>query len=106
MSTPESPRREQSLFTREIVLAAIGSSFAKLDPRGLIRNPVIFIVELGSVIVTANFVIDAVRGDEGQEPLWFTGTIAIWVWLTVLFANLAEAMAAFFQKRAPRFTGK
>ena len=73
--------------------AAIGDSFLKLDPRTLIRNPVIFIVEVGSVIVTANFVIDAVRGNEGQEPLWFTGTIAIWLWLTVLFANLAEAMA-------------
>jgi K+-transporting ATPase ATPase B chain len=86
-------RTQQSLFTSEIVLAALRASFLKLDPRTLIRNPVIFIVEVASVIVTANFVIDALRGSEGQEPLWFTGTIAIWLWLTVLFANLAEAMA-------------
>jgi K+-transporting ATPase ATPase B chain len=93
VSTPATPRRQQSLFTRELVVAAVRDSFLKLDPRTLIRNPVIFIVEVASVIVTANFVIDAVRGDDGQQPLWFTGTIAIWLWLTVLFANLAEAMA-------------
>ena len=85
--------RSQSLFTREIVTNAIRDSFVKLDPRTLVRNPVIFIVELGSVIVSAIFVIDAVRGDPGQEPLWFTGTIAIWLWITVLLANFAEAMA-------------
>ena len=85
--------RSESLFTREIVFSAIVDSFRKLDPRTLVRNPVIFIVELGSVVVSAIFVIDAVRGDEGQEPLWFTGSIAIWLWLTVLFANFAEAMA-------------
>jgi K+-transporting ATPase ATPase B chain len=86
-------RGPQSLFTREIVLRAARDSFGKLDPRTLIRNPVIFIVELGALVVSVNFVIDAVRGDEGQEPLWFTGTIAIWLWLTALFANFAEAMA-------------
>jgi K+-transporting ATPase ATPase B chain len=85
--------RNESLFTREIVLGAVADSFRKLDPRGLVRNPVIFIVELGSVIVSAVFVVDAIRGDEGQQPLWFSGTIAIWLWLTVLFANFAEAMA-------------
>jgi K+-transporting ATPase ATPase B chain len=86
-------RRRESLFARDIVLGAIGDSFVKLDPRTLIRNPVIFIVELGSAIVTAIFVIDAVRRDPGQEPLWFSGAIAVWLWLTVLFANFAEAMA-------------
>jgi K+-transporting ATPase ATPase B chain len=86
-------RKAQSLFTREIVLHAIGDSFVKLNPVTLVRNPVIFIVWLGSILVTGNFIIDAVRGNEGQEPLWFTGTIAIWLWLTVLFANFAEAMA-------------
>jgi K+-transporting ATPase ATPase B chain len=85
--------RGDSLFTRGIVAGAILDSFRKLDPRTLVRNPVIFIVELGSIVVSAVFVIDALRGDEGQEPLWFSGTIAIWLWLTVLFANFAEAMA-------------
>ncbi len=53
----------------------------------------IFIVELGSIVVSVIFVIDAVRNDPGQEALWFTGSIAVWLWLTVLFANFAEAMA-------------
>ena len=85
--------RSESLFTREIAFGAVADSFRKLDPRTLVRNPVIFIVELGSIVVSAIFVIDAVRGDPGQEPLWFTGSIAVWLWLTVLFANFAEAMA-------------
>jgi K+-transporting ATPase ATPase B chain len=82
----------QSIFTREIVFAAIRGSFLKLDPRTLVRNPVIFIVEVGSVITTAIFLRDLFGGDD-QEPLWFTGTIAVWLWLTVLFANFAEAIA-------------
>jgi K+-transporting ATPase ATPase B chain len=80
------------LFTKEIVWAAIRDSFLKLDPRTLVRNPVIFIVELGSVVVTVIFLRDLFAGDD-QEPLWFTGTIAVWLWLTVLFANFAEAVA-------------
>ena len=84
--------RKHSIFSRDIVLGAISSSFLKLDPRTLFRNPVIFIVELGSVITTAIFVRDLVSSGE-SEPLWFTGTVASWLWLTVLFANFAEAIA-------------
>jgi K+-transporting ATPase ATPase B chain len=83
--------RRGDVFNRAILLGAIGDSFRKLDPRTLVRNPVIFIVELGSVVTTAIFVRDAF-GDEG-EALWFTGTIAVWLWLTVLLANLAEGIA-------------
>jgi K+-transporting ATPase ATPase B chain len=83
--------RRGDVFNRAILLGAIGDSFRKLDPRTLARNPVIFIVELGSVVTTAIFLRDAFQG-EGEE-LWFTGTIAIWLWLTVLLANLAEAIA-------------
>src|SRR6201981_1553512 len=50
-----------------------------------------FIVELGSVITTVIFFLEVARGDYGD--LWFVGTIAIWLWLTVLFANFAEAIA-------------
>ncbi len=50
-----------------------------------------FIVELGSVITTGIFVLDLARGHTGQ--LWFVGVIAVWLWLTVLFANFAEAIA-------------
>ena len=85
-------RASQSIFSRDIVAAAIGSSFLKLDPRTLIRNPVIFIVELGSVITTVIFFRDLFSNGD-HEPLWFTGTIAFWLWLTVLFANFAEAIA-------------
>jgi len=84
-------RTPTSLFTREIVLAAIRDSFPKLDPRQQVRNPVMFIVELGSVITTGIFFIDLVRGR--NHDLWFVGVIAFWLWLTVLFANFAEAIA-------------
>jgi K+-transporting ATPase ATPase B chain len=84
------PKRK--IFTRDIVLAAIRDSFLKLDPRTLVRNPVIFIVELGSVVTTAIFFRDLFSSGD-HEPLWFTGTISIWLWLTVLFANFAEAIA-------------
>jgi K+-transporting ATPase ATPase B chain len=86
-----SPRR-QNLFARDIVLVAIRDSFLKLDPRTLFRNPVIFIVELGSVIVTVIFFQNLFSSGQ-HEPLWFTGTVGIWLWLTVLFANFAEAIA-------------
>ncbi len=85
-------RPTTAIFSREIVLAAIGASFGKLDPRTLFRNPVIFIVEVGSVITTAIFFRD-LFGSGDHEPLWFTGTVALWLWLTVLFANFAEAIA-------------
>jgi K+-transporting ATPase ATPase B chain len=84
-------RKSASLFSRELVLAAIGDSFPKLDPRSQFRNPVMFIVELGSVITTVIFVLDLARGDTSE--LWFVGVISIWLWLTVLFANFAEAIA-------------
>jgi K+-transporting ATPase ATPase B chain len=85
-------RPSRGLFTREIAMAAIWDSFGKLDPRTLFRNPVIFIVELGSVVVTVIFV-KSLLGSGGSEPTWFTGVVALWLWLTVLFANFAEAIA-------------
>jgi potassium-transporting ATPase ATP-binding subunit len=84
-------RHETSLFSRELVLAAIRDSFPKLDPRLQLKNPVMFIVELGSAITTAIFILDLARGRTSQ--LWFVGVIAVWLWLTVLFANFAEAIA-------------
>jgi potassium-transporting ATPase ATP-binding subunit len=84
-------RRSASIFSRELVTAAIKDSFPKLDPRLQLKNPVMFIVEVGSVITTGIFVLDLIRGDTGS--LWFVGVIAVWLWLTVLFANFAEAIA-------------
>src|SRR5215467_6880917 len=83
--------RRSSVFSRELVVRAVWDSFPKLDPRRQVHNPVMFIVELGSVITAAIFVIDIARGNTGQ--LWFVGVISIWLWLTVLFANFAEAIA-------------
>jgi K+-transporting ATPase ATPase B chain len=80
-----------AVFPREILLHALGDSFVKLDPRTLVRNPVIFIVEIGSVVTTVILLRDLAGG--GGEDLWFTATISVWLWLTVLFANLAEAIA-------------
>jgi len=84
-------RKPARLFSRELVLAAIRDSFPKLDPRSQVRNPVMFIVELGSVITTVTFFLQLARGEYSQ--LWFVGVIAFWLWLTVLFANFAEAIA-------------
>jgi K+-transporting ATPase ATPase B chain len=84
-------RRSTNMWDRELVLTAIRDSFPKLDPRKQARNPVMFIVELGSVITTVIFFLELARGQTGQ--LWFVGVITIWLWLTVLFANFAEAIA-------------
>jgi potassium-transporting ATPase ATP-binding subunit len=84
-------RTSSSIFSRDLTLAAIKDSFPKLDPRLQLKNPVMFIVELGSVITTGIFILELVRGHYHQ--LWFVGVIAFWLWLTVLFANFAEAIA-------------
>src|ERR1700758_2514932 len=86
-----SSRRRGAIFSRDLVVQAIWDSFPKLDPRLQLKNPVMFIVELGSVITTVIFFKDIVQGHTGQ--LWFVGVIAMWLWLTVLFANFAEAIA-------------
>ncbi len=84
-------RQASSIFSRDLALAAVRDSFPKLDPRLQIRNPVMFIVELGSIITSGIFFINLVQGDYGD--LWFVGVITVWLWLTVLFANFAEAIA-------------
>jgi potassium-transporting ATPase ATP-binding subunit len=89
-------RPDRSLFDRSILLPAIGSSFAKLDPRLMVGNPVMFVVEVGAVLTTAICIVQAFGGDApggGDDPAWFTFTVAIWLWLTVVFANFAEALA-------------
>jgi K+-transporting ATPase ATPase B chain len=90
-----SERRAISLFRRDIVTRALLDSFAKLDPRVQIRNPVMFVVEIGAVITTITWFIQLGGGKSlgGYEPSWFTFAISIWLWLTVVFANMAEAFA-------------
>src|ERR1700716_993237 len=80
-----------SLFDPTIVRRAIGDSFKKLNPRQMMRNPVMFIVEVGSVLTTILFfqkLPSATRSDSV-----FTGLVSAWLWFTVLFANFAEAVA-------------
>src|ERR1700682_4656905 len=87
-------RRAVSLFGREIVVRALIDSFKKLDPRVKIRTPVMFVVEIGSVITTVTWLIQVFGGKPlggGHEPAWYTFLIAIWLWLTILFAQLAAA---------------
>src|SRR6202049_2875057 len=85
-----------SLFQRDIVWRALLDSFRKLDPRVQIHNPVMFVVEIGSAITTVTWLIQVFGGKSlggGHEEAWYTFTIAFWLWLTVVFANMAEAFA-------------
>jgi potassium-transporting ATPase ATP-binding subunit len=89
MSSRVTTRR--SLFDTSILRQATVDSFVKLNPRHMIRNPVMFVVEIGSVLVTILFFRDL--GDGSNDQNVFAGLVAAWLWFTVLFANFAEAMA-------------
>ncbi len=82
-----------SLFDGGIVRRAIGDAFRKLAPRHVAKNPVMFVVEIGSVLTTLIFVRDLVQRADHGAPLWFTGAVTVWLWFTVVFANFAEAVA-------------
>ncbi len=92
---PAHERQAISLFQRDIVGRALIDSLKKLDPRVQVRNPVMFVVEIGALITTVTWLIQLGGGESlgGREPSWFTFTISIWLWLTVVFANMAEAFA-------------
>jgi len=80
----------RSLFDRTIVRRAVWDSCIKLDPRTLMRNPVMFVVEVVAAVTAILFVRDLLGGTGNPS---FVGQIAAWLWFTVLFANFAEAMA-------------
>jgi K+-transporting ATPase ATPase B chain len=86
------PSHSRPLFERAIVKGAIVDAFSKLDPRRMVRNPVMFVVEVGSAFTTLLFAHAAITG-EGDAPPTFILAVALWLWFTVLFANFAEAMA-------------
>src|SRR5215813_5813904 len=86
------PRRAASLFDPPIMRRAVGDSFKKLHPRVQAKNPVMFVVEIGSVITTIEFVRALIDPALAGDRLFVFG-VAIWLWFTVLFANFAEAMA-------------
>jgi len=88
--------QSRSLFDRELIVPALWGSLTKLDPRVQIRNPVMFVVEIGAAITTVAWLIQVFGGTPlggGNEPAWFTFSVSIWLWLTVVFANAAEALA-------------
>jgi K+-transporting ATPase ATPase B chain len=80
----------RSLFEPTIVKRALVDAFRKLDPRLVAKNPVMFVVEVGSVVTTYLFFKELATGGHG---VLFSGQITLWLWFTVLFANFAEAMA-------------
>ena len=83
--------KAHSLFEPNIIRQAMFDAWRKLDPRHQIKNPVMFVVWVGSVLTTL-LVVQALAG-VGEAPAWFIISIALWLWFTVLFANFAEAMA-------------
>src|SRR5450759_2614124 len=89
-----------SIWDPKIIRAAIPASFKKLDPRVQVKNPVMFVVEVGSVVTTIEFArllftqpTAAFTSSQLTSERLFVLAVAIWLWFTVLFANFAEAMA-------------
>ena len=84
-------RQKLSLFDRVLFRQALADAFRKLDPRVQWRNPVMFVVYVGAILTTLLW-LQALAG-RGEAPGWFILNVAIWLWFTLLFANLAEALA-------------
>ncbi|MEJ0035478.1 MAG: potassium-transporting ATPase subunit KdpB [Gammaproteobacteria bacterium] len=84
-------RQKLSMFDRALLLPAIGAAFRKLDPAVQWRNPVMFVVYIGSILTTVLWLRAGIGA--GEAPAWFIGLVALWLWFTVLFANFAEALA-------------
>ena len=87
---PKKAPRARPLFDPPIVQRALGDSFRKLHPRPMMKNPVMFVVEVGAVMTTVLAIRDLAVG---AHDVGFTFQITLWLWFTVLFANFAEAMA-------------
>jgi K+-transporting ATPase ATPase B chain len=87
--------RPLSIFDRSLIVPAIWASFRKLNPRTLVKNPVMFCVEIVSALTTIFFLRDLIAGGGGVVGTngLFSGQITLWLWFTVLFANFAEAVA-------------
>src|SRR5690242_6931888 len=88
---PKKLARSRPLFDPEIVGRAIRASFGKLNPAAQLKNPVMFVVEVGAALTTVYLIRDIITGAAG---IGFTIRVTRWLWFTVLFANFAEAMAA------------
>jgi K+-transporting ATPase ATPase B chain len=84
-------KKARPLFDRAILRQAVVEAFRRLDPRQQVRNPVMFVVEVGSLLTTILF-IQALFG-RGEMPAGYILAISVWLWFTVVFANFAEAVA-------------
>ncbi|MDO9068293.1 MAG: potassium-transporting ATPase subunit KdpB [Deltaproteobacteria bacterium] len=84
-------QKPQSVFDSALLKGALLDSLKKLDPRTLWRNPVMLCVEIASVITLVTFVLSLTGVN--KEPVWFTGAVTVWLWLTVIFSTFAEALA-------------
>src|SRR5512143_1053180 len=83
--------KTQTIYDAALLKAAAWDAVKRLSPRHQVKNPVMFVVWLGSVLTTGLFV-QALAG-QGEVPAGFILAISLWLWFTVLFANFAEAVA-------------
>ena len=86
LGQPARHPKKKAIWEWKIVRRALWDSLVKLNPKTMMGNPVMFVVEIGSVITTALLF-------KGGAAFWFNLQITLWLWFTVLFANFAEAMA-------------
>src|SRR6185436_4121986 len=86
-------RKSRAIWNWQIVKRAVIDSFRKLNPRAMMKNPVMFVVEVGSVLTTLQLIRGIVAPIPGVTNTSFELQITLWLWFTVLFANFAEAMA-------------
>jgi K+-transporting ATPase ATPase B chain len=82
-----------SVFHGPLLRQALLDSVKKMSPAVMVKNPVMFVVEVGSVLTTLLWMRDLVAPAAGAAPVWFTGSVSLWLWFTVIFANFAEALA-------------
>lgn len=98
LTTPEKPAASatpsrSSAFSLGQLARALPGALRKLDPREMWRNPVMFVVEIGAVLTTAVAIAEPFVGRDASLPPSFSAGIAAWLWITVVFANLAESVA-------------
>ncbi|MFY7961452.1 MAG: potassium-transporting ATPase subunit KdpB [Elsteraceae bacterium] len=93
MAPTKTSGEQGSIFSAALLKPALTESLIRLNPRGLARNPVMFVVWVGALLTTLTFLRDLIAPGPDASPLWFSAAITLWLWVTVLFANFAEAVA-------------
>lgn len=88
-----SPAHTQNLLNGALLKAALVQSLLKLDPRETYKNPVLLVVEVGSLLTTGVWIRSLLAPQPEDAPLWFTGALSVWLWFTVIFSTFSEAIA-------------